>query len=223
MMKLIVPEYIYISGQVNELDIEKTADFFENTDSFERIDMLNWPDLFPYKPDCRFKMAYTLDSLLIHFEVEEKIIKAVYDTDQEPVWQDSCVEFFCQLPGEKNYFNFEFNCIGTCLATNRVSREENVVPLSQDQLNQIKRYASLGNIPFDEKTGYFEWKLTVEIPFKLLGITNNNIPEKIKGNFYKCGDGTSMPHYLSWTSIPTEKPDFHRPEYFGEIILKREN
>ena len=40
---------------------------------------------------------------------------------------------------------------------------------------------------------------------------------KASGNFYKCGDQQVVPHYLSWAPITTENPDFHRPEYFGEL------
>ena len=49
---------------------------------------------------------------------------AVNSTDNSPVWQDSCVEFFVQIPGEKYYYNFEFNCIGTALAARRTSRSD---------------------------------------------------------------------------------------------------
>ena len=45
------------------------------------------------------------------------------------------------------------------------------------------------------------------------------MPEKLLGNFYKCGDATLLPHYLSWSQIDTEQPDFHRPEFFGELLL----
>lgn len=41
----------------------------------------------------------------------------------------------------------------------------------------------------------------------------------MKANFYKCGDGLTVPHYLSWSPIVTEKPDFHRPEFFNQIKL----
>ena len=39
-------------------------------------------------------------------------------------------------------------------------------------------------------------------------------------NFYKCGDETQKPHYLSWNPVKTSKPDFHRPEYFGKLIFE---
>ncbi|MBO7233161.1 MAG: hypothetical protein J6V16_08435, partial [Bacteroidales bacterium] len=29
-----------------------------------------------------------------------------------------------------------------------------------------------------------------------------------------------QPHYLSWQPINTEKPDFHRPEFFGTLYCK---
>jgi len=36
-----------------------------------------------------------------------------------------------------------------------------------------------------------------------------------KANFFKCGDDTQQPHFLSWQPIDTPRPDFHRPEFFG--------
>lgn len=66
----------------------------------------------------------------------------------------------------------------------------------------------------------FEWELTVKIPFTLMGLDPNNLPEKIRGNFYKCADGTDSPHYVSWSPIKTEKPNFHCPEFFGELIFE---
>jgi hypothetical protein len=74
------------------------------------------------------------------------------------------VEFFCKTPEQDTYFNFEFNCIGTCLATQRASRNIDVNPLLATSLNSIKRVATLGDVTFEEKTWNFEWKLTVEIP-----------------------------------------------------------
>ena len=57
------------------------------------------------------------------------------------------------------------------------------------------------------------------IPFDLLGLDSDALPEKLRGNIYKCGDRTAHPHYLSWAPIGTPSPDFHRPEYFGEVLF----
>ncbi|MDO9633697.1 MAG: carbohydrate-binding family 9-like protein [Paludibacter sp.] len=207
----------------NELDkvtsVEQAASLLAKKHDYEWIDIVNWPTSFSLKPDCKFIIARSSTSIFIHYIVNEKQIKAVFTKDQDPVWQDSCVEFFCQIPGNKTYFNFEFNCIGTCLATERVSRTEDVNPLSPDKMSQIKRFASLGNEPFEEKKGDFDWTLTVEIPFSVIGVDADKLPELLKANFYKCGDETSAPHYVSWSPITIENPDFHRPEFFGELVM----
>ena len=182
----------------------------------EYIDMLNWPVNFPYKPACRFKIACTDTKLYICYYIAEKNIKAAYKADMDAVWEDSCVEFFCKIPGQDFYYNFEFNCIGTCLASKRQGREENIMPFNAEQLKQIERFSSLGTQSFEEKSGYFEWSLAVAIPFELIGFTPQK-DEKLEANFYKCGDETVTPHYLSWNLIQSDKPNFHLPEFFGLI------
>lgn len=209
----------YLSELDSAVSMRQIMSVISESVGFETIDTVNWPGSYSVRPDARFNIARSSKAFFIHFVVNEKQIKAIYSEDQDPVWQDSCVEFFCQVPGSKTYFNFEFNCIGTCLATERKSRTEDVSPLSAEKMSQIKRYASLGNEPFEEKQGNFDWTLTVEIPFKLLGIDPDNLPASIKANFYKCGDETSVPHYVSWSPIEVENPDFHRPEFFGELVL----
>jgi hypothetical protein len=147
------------------------------------------------------------------------MLKATFSNDQEPVYQDSCVEFFCMPVGADRYTNFEFNCIGTCSASSRKSRHEDVVPFSPIEMQTIKRYPSIGRRAFNEMEGMFEWELTVKIPFELIGIDSTNLPEKILGNFYKCADETDSMHFVTWSPVHTEKPDFHCPEYFGELYF----
>ena len=61
-----------------------------------------------------------------------------------------------QIPGEKYYYNFEFNCIGTALAARRTGRED-AEHFSADKMAKIKRYSSVGNKPFCEMEGLFSW------------------------------------------------------------------
>jgi hypothetical protein len=42
----------------------------------------------------------------------------------------------------------------------------------------------------------------------------------LRANFYKCGDELQVPHFLSWNPIGVETPDFHRPEFFGKLVLE---
>ena len=41
----------------------------------------------------------------------------------------------------------------------------------------------------------------------------------MRANFYKCGDLTVHPHFLSWNPVTSEQPDFHRPCDFGELYF----
>ncbi len=181
------------------------------------IDQANWSD-FSYKPITIFSLARDDSRFYLYYFVRGNCLRAVHYKDQDPVWTDSCVEFFVQVPGSEYYTNFEFNCIGTCYAANCKSRSDFTL-LSAEQLSLISRTASLGSKPFQEMQGLFTWELLVEIPFSLLGLGVDNLPTMLKGNFYKCADKTELPHYVSWNAIDVERPDFHRPEFFGELIL----
>ena len=145
-------------------------------------------------------------------------MKALHLEDGSPVYTDSCVEFFMKQEGEAVYRNFEFNCIGTCDAACRKSREEKT-SLTKEEYASIRRYSSLERAAFPEKLGVYSWELVVAIPFRVMGLDPDNLPEKILGNFYKCADDTEFPHFVSWSPIDKPSPDFHCPEFFGEIYL----
>jgi hypothetical protein len=213
-MKSLIIHYI---EALNDIDIESSRDILDDFGVLDTIDTLNWSATYPYRPITQFNIARSNTSIFIKYSVRGSMLRAIYSNDQDPVHDDSCVEFFCKPLDSETYTNFEFNCIGTCSASRRKSRYDEVVPFSIEEMQSIKRYPSIGRRAFNEMEGMFEWELTVEIPFKLIGIDPGNLPEKILGNFYKCADGTDSKHFVTWSPVKTEKPDFHCPEYFGEL------
>ena len=215
-MKSLIIRYI---EALNDVDIELAGNILDDSGVLDNIEILNWIHEYPYRPITQFYIARSIDSIFIKFSVRGSMLKATFSNDQEPVYQDSCVEFFCMPVGADRYTNFEFNCIGTCSASSRKSRHEDVVPFSPIEMQTIKRYPSIGRRAFNEMEGMFEWELTVKIPYKLIGIDSTNLPEKIMGNFYKCADETDSMHFVTWSPVHTEKPDFHCPEYFGELYF----
>lgn len=114
--------------------------------------------------------------------------------------------------------NFEFNCIGTCDAARRLSREEKT-SLTDEEYKSIIRYSSLENKTFNEKKGIYDWELLVAIPLSVMGLDPQNLPEKILANFYNCADDTEYPHFVSWNPIDLPNPDFHCPKFFGELYF----
>ncbi|MDL2256342.1 hypothetical protein LJC38_07135 [Parabacteroides sp. OttesenSCG-928-K15] len=213
MRKLKVP---YLPT-LDLLDMASVGFVMENKAQREYIDVINW-DSYPYKPIVVVDIARTDDNLYLRYFVKGNSLKALFAEDGSPVYQDSCVEFFMQKEGEAEYINFEFNCIGTSDTSRRLSRSE-AKSLTPEEYASIRRLSSLEKKTFEEKKGIYSWELLVSIPFSVMGLDGHNLPEKIKGNFYKCADETEFPHFVSWNPIGTENPDFHRPEYFGEIYF----
>ncbi|MDR3653038.1 MAG: carbohydrate-binding family 9-like protein [Paludibacter sp.] len=205
---------------LNDTTIESAGDILDDFGDCNTVEILNWVETYPYRPITQFSIARSIDSIFIKFSVRGSMLRAIYSNDQDPVNEDSSVEFFCQVPGNDKYMNFEFNCIGTCKASKRVSRNKDVTPFSKEELSMIKRYPSMGRRAFNEMEGMFDWELTVKIPLRIMGIDPNHLPKKIMGNFYKCADGTDSPHYVTWNPVKTERPDFHRPEFFGELLFE---
>ena len=217
MKRVIIPRL----EALDHASIEYAGNLLENEGKREALDTLNWPREFPYHPITTFNIGYSPTAIYIKYDVHGSMLRAIYTNDQEPVYEDSCVEFFCQRPGSDRYLSLGFNCIGTCLATRRKGREEDVQRLSASELQSIGRYSSLGRRAFMEMEGMFAWDLVVKVPFALLGYAGGEVPERLLGNFYKCADGTESRHFLTWAPVKTEMPDFHRPEFFGELVFAR--
>lgn len=179
------------------------------------IDNVNWPQQYPYKPEVKFRIAYTDSALILNYEVFERSVAAVAPTDNGNVWEDSCVEFFLQAEEGGEYYNVECNCVGTLLIAHGMDRNSRT-PLAPDVLKRVKRYSTLGTDNFEERKLKEPWRISLIIPLDLLGIERLD-GSKLRCNFYKCGDNLSVPHFLSWAPIETESPDFHRPDFFKPI------
>ncbi len=179
---------------------------------------VNWPAENHGNPQCQVAVAYNNSNLYVHFIATDDSLRAVHTQPLSPVAQDSCVEVFLSVPGSPEYWNFEFNCIGTVNASHRVERP-NAVRLTPAEIGTIGRYASLGTNAFEEKEGRATWELTVSIPLNLIGLDATKTPTAIKANFYKCAGKTRYPHYLSWSPIAADRPNFHCPEFFGNVTF----
>ena len=182
------------------------------------VECVNWPETFPYAPLCSGRVARTQDALVVDFRVSGLDLRAQNLTDNGRQWEDSCVEVFIKDPNKADYYNFEINALGKVLACYGPVREGRT-RRPQEQMEQILRFGHLEGGPLD-KAGIQTWRVGVVIPFQLIGVNPKHLPKSIRANFYKCGDKTAHPHYLSWSPIDTPKPDFHRPEFFGELLLK---
>lgn len=181
----------------------------------EAIECVNWQE-YDYAPRVEFRVAHSDNALVVMFDVEESHVRAVAMENNGAVWEDSCVEFFVANPVGEGYFNFEINCAGTALAAFRRSRDD-ADHFDDEKMSRVRRVCSLPHQPIDSRGEGQRWWLAEVIPFSLLGL--EKAPKSLKANFYKCGDKCDKTHFLSWSPIALEKPNFHCPEFFGDLKL----
>lgn len=211
-VKEIIADKSVTLAQVSELLEEQTE--------LQSIDVINW-ETFPYLPEVNFRVAHCNNQIWLKFYVKEEHILAKRTETNSATHRDSCVEFFLDPEKDGNYYNFEFNCIGvTHCAYGPNVRERKFIDAKLIE-DKILTRSSLGNQPFEERGGGHEWEMTVVIPAEIL-VHEKNIQLKglnANANFYKCADDTASKHYLSWNPVETERPNFHQPTFFGNLIF----
>lgn len=198
-------------------DLAEISDYLDKSANRYPIETINWKK-YDYKPGAAFAIAYTNKEILLKYYITEEYFKAEKTETNQNVFEDSCVEFFVSPEDDGIYYNFEFNGIGTCLMGSGTGRE-NSTRADAKFISRIRRQTSMGITPVMERKGTFSWDITIAIPFEVFfhHKVGNLKRKSIRANFYKCGDMLTVPHYLTWNPVKTEKPDFHQPGYFGLI------
>jgi hypothetical protein len=91
----------------------------------------------------------------------------------------------------------------------------NGVPIAR----QVQLRASLQPIVEPEIKEATAWSLEFRIPFALLeehvGPLGEIAGQTWRGNFFKCAEENSHPHWAAWS--PVDEFNFHLPRCFGEL------
>lgn len=175
-----------------------------------------WEKESYHRPFTQIFACYNEKYLAIKLKSYDAWLRVLAQQDGEPVWEDNCLEFFFQpYADDKRYINIEVNPLGCAVIALHKDRNnaKNIVNFLKPEL-RIKTEISADQW----------WSVSYTIPFAALASVykRDDILEKgsiIRGNFYKCGDETPIPHYGAWSLIRELEPDFHCPEYFGELHL----
>lgn len=180
------------------------------------------PESSGQPPETRFQVLHDGVALYVQFQVKDAYVRSVQTAYQGPVCTDSCVEFFVQPVRGKGYFNFEVNAGGT-LHCSYIEDPTRVpggfvkwTPVAVEWGKQVEIRSSLPRVVDPERAA--DWTVRYRIPFTLFECYAGRITERVwRGNFYKCGDATSHPHWISWS--PVSVLNFHLPDCFGRLTL----
>lgn len=181
-----------------------------------------------HRPRTEARLLYDDNGIHGLFRVKDRFVRCVRDTFQSEVWKDSCVEFFVQPKGDKGYFNFEFNC-GGALVCNYITDHQRVpggfkafIKLPYEHGKYVRVVSSLPRIIEPEITEPVTWSLQFFIPFNILANYVGDLGEIAgstwRGNFFKCADESSHPHWASWSEV--DEFNFHLPRCFGSIYFE---
>ncbi len=167
-----------------------------------------------YAPYAFAQLIYVKNKgFALQMTVNEKEPKAIYTNFNDPVYKDSCLEFFVNFNNGDKYLNFEMNSNGAFLAAVRTDRYNKT---SIDELADLPEVKAQKNEDSWTVSVFF----TNEFIEKTFGKIEIESGYTFKGNFYKCGDDTAIPHFGMWSPVDNETPDFHRPEFFGTLIVE---
>lgn len=177
-------------------------------------------------PTVFVKLVYSDTDLYVIFKVLDQYVKSIAQEYQGKVYEDSCVEFFF-TPADNSrngYFNLETNCGGVQLfGFNSNDGVEDVLIKYEDYKN-IEVAHSLPKLIDNEIKEKVTWYIEYKIPIEVLSKYFENVKlvsETVwRGNFYKCADKTSHPHWLTWNKVENPTPNFHLPQFFGTLIFE---
>ncbi len=184
-----------------------------------RIDTYLWLD--GYTPEAMAQLVYVEgECFVLRMHCAEKEPLCRYRAYNEPVYTDSCLEFFADYTGDGKYVNLEMNACGTLLSC---------IGAGRGHRTPIKELCDGQIFPVSSRIDPTAWSVVAVIPLSMLadiyGVPASDLTAKLvssytfRGNFYKCGEDTPIPHYGMWNPVSTENPDFHRPEFFGNLVL----
>jgi hypothetical protein len=178
-----------------------------------------------HRPRTFARLLHTRDGIHGIFQVHDRYVRCVGMNYFDQVWKDSCVEFFAQPKPDRGYFNLEFNCGGAYLCSYITNPERTLtgfkefvkLPASIGKTIQVR--SSLPRRIESEVTEPTVWTLAFYVPFALfesyIGPLGRVSGQVWRGNFHKCADESSHPHWATWA--PLHALNFHDPTCFGAI------
>jgi hypothetical protein len=180
-----------------------------------------------HRPAVHVQLGHSGDHLHLRFTVQDRYVLSRATGFNAMVCKDSCVEFFFEPVPGRGYFNLEMSAGGAPLCYHITDAQR--VPdgfaafekLTADELSTITITGTLPGTLAPEITTPLDWALCACIPLAPFAYRIGcalPVPGNWRGNFYKCADGSSHPHWGSWAPIG-EQLNFHQPERFGVIKL----
>lgn len=178
-----------------------------------------------FTPKAVVKLGYDNEFIYVVFQTLDKYVSSETTDYNGPVSRDACVEFFFapDISQPLRYFNLEINAGGIPLLGYYSYDLNAYTKVEKEDLERLDIRSSLPKGIVQEIEGPLTWTIACRIPFDLLTkYVSMTVPVSgtvWRANFYKTASTTANPHWMTWSKIDYDKPNFHLPAYFGLLIF----
>jgi len=166
------------------------------------------------------RVCYDLQALYVRFDCDDHDIWGTYTQRDDPIYDEEVVEVFL-TPGEPDpthYYEFEISPNGVLLDAQIYN------PTSQRTELEVDTSWNCPGIHWQARRNNAanHWWAIIVIPWQAVA-GSEDLPKVWRANFYRIErlrDGD--PEFSCWSPTMTEPADFHKPAYFGRMILGEE-
>lgn len=183
------------------------------------------PESSAHRPRTSLRLLHDEKSISGIYQVHDQYVRSVRTEYFGEVWKDSCVEIFLQPRADSGYFNLEMNAGGAHLCcyiedpTRVPGGFKKYTKLPPEIGRKISVRSSLPAKIDPEIAEPVGWEICFSIPLDVFehytGPLGHLSGQTWRGNFFKCAEEVSHPHWASWA--PVDEFNFHLPRCFGTI------
>lgn len=165
------------------------------------------------------RLVHDGGALWVRFDCADRDIWATHTERDAPLWEEEAVEVFI-APGEDvpaAYLEIEVNPLGTIFDA-RIANPDG----RRDTMSINAAWNAAGLVVEVDRPTPGSWRVDLAIPWGDLGEVAP--PRLWRANFFRIErprDG--HPEYSCWSPTLTRPPDFHKPAYFGTLIVDRDD
>jgi hypothetical protein len=139
--------------------------------------------------------------------------RTVHSNFFDNVYEDSCMEWFFNFGAGEKYINVEMNSVGAAL-----------IAVGPDRHDRTRIDTFITPPIVTPTVEADKWSVEVYFPLAdirtVLGDVSIASGTTFYANFYKCGNNTAIPHFITWSLIDMKGPDFHQSKYFGKLVIE---
>ena len=162
------------------------------------------------------RVAYDLDALFLRFDCVDRDIWASHAHRDAPLWEEEVVELFIAPGGDdpSEYFEIQVNPLGAIFDA-RIKNPHG----KRDSMTVDRSWSPRGIVASVSRPSPASWRAELAIPWA--DLCGEGLPRLWRANFFRIerprgGDD----EFSAWSPTMASPPDFHRPSWFGRLVLE---